>query len=122
MTTPLFSDKVAEIFVKVDDFCNVFEYEFKKHSLPASSTLKKRNRKATLSDCEIITILPCLSWRAVQELQTLLLSVYICSFKRLLSQCSFLQSLYRAPVTGVLCHLCCSCITAGGVNARVLVL
>ncbi len=55
MTTPLFSDKVAEIFVKVDDFCNVFEHEFKKQSLPASSTQKKRNRKATLADSEIIT-------------------------------------------------------------------
>ena len=29
MSTPLFSDKVAEIFVKVDDFCNHFEDEFK---------------------------------------------------------------------------------------------
>jgi len=57
MTTPVFSDKVAEIFVKVDDFCSVFEHEFKKHSLPASSTVKKRTRAATLSDLEIITIL-----------------------------------------------------------------
>ena len=57
MSTPLFSDKVAEIFVKADDFCNVFEHEFKKHSLPASSKDKKRKRKATLSDSEIITLL-----------------------------------------------------------------
>lgn len=57
MSTPLFSDKVAEIFVKVDDFCNIFEHEFKKHSLAGPSTAKKRNRKATLADSEILTIL-----------------------------------------------------------------
>lgn len=57
MATPLFSDKIAEIFVKVDDFCNHFENEFKKHSLPPLSGSKKRNRKTTLSDSEVITIL-----------------------------------------------------------------
>ena len=57
MKTPLFSDKVAEIFVKVDDFCNHFENEFKKHSLSSSEDIKKRNRKTTLTDWEIITIL-----------------------------------------------------------------
>ena len=57
MDTPLFTDKVAEIFVKVDDFCNEFEIEFKKHSLPCIEGVKKRNRKATLTHSEIITIL-----------------------------------------------------------------
>jgi Transposase DDE domain len=57
MSTPLFFDKVAEIFLKVDDFCNEFEHEFKKQALPASSKLKKRNRKTALSDSEVITIL-----------------------------------------------------------------
>ena len=47
MNQPLFTDKVAEIFVKVDDFCNHFENEFKNHALPASCTAKKRNLKAT---------------------------------------------------------------------------
>ncbi len=57
MSNPLFSDKVAEIFVKVDDFCNLFEEEFKKQSLPTTIGKKKRYRKATLSDSEVITIL-----------------------------------------------------------------
>ena len=57
MSTPLFQDKVAEIFVKVDDFCNLFELEFKKYSLPSTTEQKKRNRKAALSNSEIITIL-----------------------------------------------------------------
>lgn len=57
MSTPLFTHKVAEIFLKVDDFCNEFEHEFKKQALPASAKLKKRNRKTALSDSEVITIL-----------------------------------------------------------------
>ena len=57
MSTPLFSDKVAEIFVKADDFCKLFEDEFKKQSLPTPTDIKKRNRKTTLSDSEVITIL-----------------------------------------------------------------
>jgi len=42
MNTPFFSGKIAEIFIKVDDFCNHFEDEFKKQSLPAP----KRHKKA----------------------------------------------------------------------------
>ena len=45
MSTPLFSDKVAEIFVKADDFCKLFEDEFKKQSLPTPTGIKKRNRR-----------------------------------------------------------------------------
>ena len=43
MSTPLFKDKVTEIFVKVDDFCNYFEDEFKKHSLPPAIDTKTSN-------------------------------------------------------------------------------
>ena len=50
-------DKITEIFVKVDDFCNEFEHEYKKHALAPDASVKKRNRKATLCDSEIITIL-----------------------------------------------------------------
>ena len=50
-------DKITEIFVKVDDFCNEFEHEFKKHAITSDASVKKRNRKATLCDSEIITIL-----------------------------------------------------------------
>lgn len=57
MNTPLFSGKVAEIFVKTDDFCKLFEDEFTKQSLPTPTDIKKRHRKATLSDSEVITIL-----------------------------------------------------------------
>ena len=29
MSSPLFKNKIAEIFIKVDDFCLLFEHEFK---------------------------------------------------------------------------------------------
>lgn len=49
-------DKIIEIFVKVDDFCKEFETEIVKHQLDAGLH-KIRNRKASLADSEIITIL-----------------------------------------------------------------
>ena len=49
-------DKIIEIFVKVDDFCKEFDFEIKKHHLEASD-YRIRNRKAALSDSELITIL-----------------------------------------------------------------
>ena len=52
----LTSDKIIEIFVKVDDFCKEFEVLIKKHRLDANA-YQIRNREASLSDSEIITIL-----------------------------------------------------------------
>ena len=49
-------DKIIEIFVKVDDFCKEFEPEVVKYRLDAGN-YKVRNRKASLADSEIITIL-----------------------------------------------------------------
>ena len=53
MLTP---DKIIEIFIKVDDFCKEFDTSIKKHRLEANA-YKIRNREASLSDSEIITIL-----------------------------------------------------------------
>lgn len=53
MLTP---DKIIEIFVKVDDFCNEFAEVIAKHQLDAGN-YKVRDRKASLADSEIITIL-----------------------------------------------------------------
>ena len=53
MLTP---DKIIEIFVKVDDFCKEFDFAIKKHRLETNA-YKIRNREASLSDSEIMTIL-----------------------------------------------------------------
>jgi hypothetical protein len=50
-------DKITEVFVKVDDFCNEFVIEYTKQQLPTPSDIKTRNRKAGLCDSEVITIL-----------------------------------------------------------------
>lgn len=49
--------KITEIFVKADDFCNVFKHEFANRHLLISSDREKRNRKAGLCDSETITLL-----------------------------------------------------------------
>ena len=52
----MLQDKITEIFMKVDDFCNVFKNEFSKQEV-TSSAVKTRNRETSLCDSEIITIL-----------------------------------------------------------------
>ena len=83
MNQPLFTDKVAETFVKVDDFCNHFENEFKNHALPASGTAKKRNSKATLTDSQISTILITFDGGQFEINRGIFTRLYICSFKGL---------------------------------------
>ena len=48
--------KIIEIFIKVHDFCKVFENEVKQKQITSSSKTKLRNRKASLSESEIITL------------------------------------------------------------------
>lgn len=51
-------DKITEIFVKVDDFCNEFKNEFSKaQSKQLSQGVKSRNRATSLCDSEVITLL-----------------------------------------------------------------
>lgn len=50
-------DKIIEIFVKVDDFSIEFEQEIKNHRISDFKNTKTRNRKASLCESEIITIL-----------------------------------------------------------------
>ena len=57
MATPSLRDKIAEIFVKTDDFCNAFEHEFVKHQLAERSDTAKRNRKTGICASESITLL-----------------------------------------------------------------
>ena len=53
----MLQDKIIEIFVKVDDFCNVFEKDIKQKQLTSVSTIKARNRKTQLSESEVISLL-----------------------------------------------------------------
>ena len=51
-------DKVIEIFCIADDFCKEFDSNMKEMTLKADGK-RHRNRKASLSDAEIMTILIC---------------------------------------------------------------
>jgi len=53
----MLQDKIIEIFVKVDDFCKIFQGEISSKQLESSSDKKTRNRKSGLCDSEIITLL-----------------------------------------------------------------
>ena len=112
MTTPLFSDKVAEIFVKVDDFCNVFEREFKNHTLPAPANLKKRNRNATLSESEIITLLIAFHGGQFRNFKHFYCH-YVCvhlrdCFPAVVSYNRFIELSHRCAVPFMLfLHYCC---------------
>lgn len=53
----LLQDKITEIFVKADDFCNIFEKEIKPKQIISSPDIQKRNRKTGLCESEIITLL-----------------------------------------------------------------
>ncbi len=57
MNTPLFKDKVTQIFVSVDDFCIEFEKPIQQTLIADDSGIKRRNRKAGLCDSEIIALL-----------------------------------------------------------------
>ena len=112
MNTPLFTDKVAAIFVKVDDFCNHFENEFKNHALPVSSGCKKRNRKATLTDSEIITILIAFHGGQFRNFKHFYLG-YVCvhlrdCFPAVVSYNRFIELSHRSAVPFMMfLHYCC---------------
>jgi hypothetical protein len=112
MSTPLFSHKVAEIFVKVDDFCNEFELEFKKQALPCTNAVKKRNRKATLSDSEIITILIAFHGGQFRNFKHFYTG-YVClhlrdCFPNVVSYNRFIELSHRSAVPFMLfLHYCC---------------
>ncbi|PKP08567.1 MAG: IS982 family transposase [Bacteroidetes bacterium HGW-Bacteroidetes-4] len=50
-------DKITEIFCSVDDFCKEISITVEGHLLTSGSPKKQRNRKFTMSDSEVITIM-----------------------------------------------------------------
>jgi hypothetical protein len=105
-------DKITEIFIKVDDFCNEFEHEFKKHSIAPDSSVKKRNRKATLCDSEIITILIAFHGGQFRNFKHFYLH-YVCaelddSFPEVVSYNRFIELSHRSALPFMFfLHHCC---------------
>lgn len=61
-------DKVTEIYFIVDEFFKEFNQVLKEHALP-DNRVKKRNRKFTLSDSEVMTILLLFHYGAFKNLK-----------------------------------------------------
>lgn len=53
----MLQDKIIEIFVKVDDFCNEFEMNYKQLQISQADCMKTRQRTTSLSESEVITLL-----------------------------------------------------------------
>ena len=69
----LSADKVSEIFCIADDFCQEFDREIEKMSLPLDGK-KHRRRKGQMSDSEIMTILICFHFNTYRNFKHYYLS------------------------------------------------
>lgn len=105
-------DKITEIFVKADDFCNEFEIEYKRFELPSPSEVKTRNRKTGLCDSEIITLLTAFhsgQFRNFKHFYLHYVSVHLVDdFPGLVSYNRFIELSHRSAIA-FMCflHHCC---------------
>ena len=109
---PVLHDRILEIFLKVDDFCNEFELEYKTLQLPAPSEVKKRNRKTGLCDSEIITLLIAFhggQFRNFKHFYIHYVSVHMKGdFPGLVSYNRFIELSHRSAIPFMLyLHHCC---------------
>jgi len=111
-TTPSFHLKIVETFIKVDDFCLLFEKEFSKHQLCQLSSAKRRNRKAGLCDSEVISLLISFhggQFRNFKHFYQHYISVHMKDyFPGLVSYNRFIELSHRCAVAFmVFMHYCC---------------
>lgn len=111
-TTPNLRDKIAEIFIKTDDFCNAFEHEFAKHQLIGRTDTTQRNRKTGLCASESIAILIAFHGGQFRNFKHFYLH-YICAhlkddFPGLVSYNRFIELSHRHAIAFMLfLHHCC---------------
>ena len=108
----LLQDKIIEIFIKADDFCKIFETEIKQQQITSSSEVHKRNRKAGLSDSEIITLLVAFHgghFRNFKHFYLHYVSIHLKSdFPGLVSYNRFIELSHRSAVAFMLfLYYCC---------------
>lgn len=99
-------DKIIEIFINADDFCKVFEKEINQKQIEQFSNSKKRNRKAGLSESEIITLLIAFhsgQFKNFKHFYMHYVSVYLKSdFPRLVSYNRFIELSHRSAIAFML--------------------
>ncbi len=108
----MLQDKIIEIFVKVDDFCNEFKIANTNYQLISPSHSKTRNRAASLSDSEIITLLIAFHGGQFRNFKHFYLN-YVCvhlndDFPGLVSYNRFIELSHRSAIVFMLfLHHCC---------------
>jgi hypothetical protein len=112
MSTPIFKDKVTDIFVAVDDFCLLFEQPITQLLLSEAAEIKRRNRKASLCDSEIISLLIAFhsgGFRNFKFFYTQYVSVHLKDcYPGLVSYNRFIELSHRCAVAFMLfLHHCC---------------
>ena len=112
MNTPLFKDKVTDIFFAVDDFCLLFEQPIQQLLLQEPGELKRRNRTASLCDSEIISLLiafHCGGFRNFKFFYTQYACVHLKDcYPGLVSYNRFVELSHRCAVAFMLfLHHCC---------------
>jgi hypothetical protein len=108
----MLQDKIIEIFITADDFCNVFENEFYRKQLAPVEQTKTRNRKAGLSDSEIITLLIAFHsghFRNFKHFYLHYVAIHLRSdFPGLVSYNRFIELSHRSAIAFMLfLHHCC---------------
>jgi len=108
----MLQDKITEIFIKVDDFCNLFENEYAKNPLTLPSEKPTRNRKSGLCDSELITIQIAFhggQFRNFKHFYQHYLSVHLKDdFPGLVSYNRFIELSHRSALAFMLfLHHCC---------------
>lgn len=108
----MIKDKILEIFIKVDDFCNIFEHEIAKHQLPKNTKIKTRNRKTGLCASEVITLLIAFhsgQFRNFKHFYLYYVQVHLKSeFPGLVSYNRFIELSHRHAIAFMLfLHYCC---------------
>jgi len=112
MNTPTLRDKITEIFVKTDDFCNEFINKFAKEQLFIESNDRTRNRKTGLCDSEIICIMIAFhggQFRNFKHFYLNYVSVHLRSdFPGLVSYNRFIELSHRHALAFMFfLHYCC---------------
>ena len=105
-------DKIIDIFIKVDDFCKLFQDEFAKHQLAPEQCLKTRNRATGLCDSEIVALLIAFQggqFRNFKSFYTAYVQVHLKEdFPNLVSYNRFIELSHRHAIVFMLfLHHCC---------------
>jgi len=72
-------DIIIGIFCSVDDFCNIFQNEIKKHQITNGKPM--HNRSFTMDDSVVITITVLFHWGGFRNFKHFILDMFVSIYK-----------------------------------------